>query len=54
MQEISERISRIYSDSLEETIKNLLQSLAKVTRFYLTALEEKLLSLVEEEYEVTD
>ncbi|WP_309472833.1 hypothetical protein [Nostoc sp. ATCC 53789] len=50
MQQISDRISRVYSDSLEETVKNLLQSLGKVNRPYLTAVEEKLLTLLESEY----
>jgi hypothetical protein len=49
MQVICDRISRVYSDSLEETVKNLLQSLGKVNRPYLTELEEKLLSLLESE-----
>ena len=49
VQEISDRISRVYYDSLEETVKNLLQSLGKVNRPYLTELEEKLLSLLESE-----
>lgn len=44
------RISRVYSDLLEETVKNLLQSLGKVNRPYLTAVEEKLLTLLESEY----
>ncbi|MBW4456519.1 MAG: hypothetical protein KME55_29655 [Nostoc indistinguendum CM1-VF10] len=46
------RISRVYSDSLEETVKSLLQSLGKLNRPYLTAVEEKLLSLIEREYSV--
>ena len=50
MQLISDRISRVYSDSLEETVKSLLQSLGKLNRPYLTAVEEKLLSLIEREY----
>ncbi len=50
VQEISDRISRVYSDSLEETVKSLLQSLGKVNRPYLTAVEEKLLTLLESEY----
>lgn len=48
------RISRIYSNSLEETLKNLLQSLGKLNRPYLTAVEEKLLSVVEQEYGIID
>ncbi|MBN3960031.1 hypothetical protein [Nostoc sp. NMS8] len=50
MQEICDRISRVYSDSLEETVKNLLQSLGKLNRPYLTGVEEKLLTLLESEY----
>ncbi|MEH1823713.1 MAG: hypothetical protein V7L31_32365, partial [Nostoc sp.] len=47
MQVICDRISQVYSDSLEETVKSLLQSLGKVNRPYLTAVEEKLLSVLE-------
>ncbi|OYD88540.1 hypothetical protein CDG77_23275 [Nostoc sp. 'Peltigera membranacea cyanobiont' 213] len=50
MRVICDRISRVYSDSLEETVKNLLQSLGKVNRAYLTAVEEKLLNVLESEY----
>ncbi|WP_226889482.1 hypothetical protein [Nostoc sp. MG11] len=50
VQELSDRLARIYSDSLEETVKNLLQSLGKLNRPYLTAMEEKLLTLLESEY----
>ncbi|MBN3923755.1 MAG: hypothetical protein HWQ37_11515, partial [Nostoc sp. NMS4] len=50
MQVICDRISRVYSDSLEETVKSLLQSLGKLNRSYLTAVEEKLLSVLESEY----
>ena len=50
MQSLSDRISRVYSDSLEETVKSLLQSLGKLNRPYLTAVEEKLLSVLESEY----
>ncbi|MEH2003209.1 MAG: hypothetical protein V7L00_31555 [Nostoc sp.] len=50
MQVICDRISRVYSDSLEETVKNLLQSLGKVNRPYLTAVEDKLLRVLESEY----
>lgn len=49
MRVICNRISRVYSDSLEETVKSLLQSLGKLNRPYLTELEEKLLSLLESE-----
>ncbi|MCC5654697.1 hypothetical protein LC609_33990 [Nostoc sp. XA013] len=47
---MSDRISRVYSDSLEETVKSLLQALGKLNRPYVTAVEEKLLSVVELEY----
>jgi hypothetical protein len=50
MREVCDRISRVYSDSLEETVKSLLQLLGKVNRPYLTAVEEKLLTLLESEY----
>ncbi|MBD2525689.1 hypothetical protein [Nostoc sp. FACHB-133] len=50
MQVICDRISRVYSDSLEETVKSLLQLLGKLNRPYLTAVEEKLLTLLESEY----
>jgi hypothetical protein len=46
----ADRISRVYSYSLEETVKSLLQLLGKVNRPYLTAVEEKLLNLLESEY----
>jgi hypothetical protein len=44
------RISRVYSNSLEETVKSLLQLLGKLNRPYLTVVEEKLLGLIEREY----
>lgn len=50
MRVICDRISRVYSDSLEETVKSLLQSLGKVNRAYFTAMEEKLLTVLESEY----
>ncbi|MDZ7956090.1 hypothetical protein [Nostoc sp. DedQUE09] len=49
VREISDRISRIYSDSLEETVKSLLQLLGKLNRPYLTTVEEKLLTVLEVE-----
>jgi hypothetical protein len=51
IQSLSDRLALIYSDSLEETVKNLLQSLGRLNRSYLTAVEEKLLSVLETEYE---
>ncbi|MBD6621311.1 hypothetical protein FNW02_37920 [Komarekiella sp. 'clone 1'] len=50
MRLVCDRITRVYSDSLEETVKSLLQSLGKLNRPYLTAVEEKLLSVLELEY----
>ncbi|MCC5603797.1 hypothetical protein [Nostoc favosum] len=50
IQSLSDRLARIYSDSLEETVKSLLQSLGKLNRPYLTAVEEKLLNVLESEY----
>ncbi|MBD2536985.1 hypothetical protein H6G97_50405 [Nostoc flagelliforme FACHB-838] len=50
MRLVCDRISRVYSNSLEETVKSLLQSLGKLNRPYLTAVEEKLLSVLESEY----
>ncbi|MHC5827565.1 MAG: hypothetical protein ACYT04_69720, partial [Nostoc sp.] len=50
MRLVCDRISRVYSDSLEETVKSLLQLLGKLNRPYLTAVEEKLLTLLESEY----
>ena len=50
MRVICDRIARIYSDSLEETARGLLQLLGKLNRPWLTAVEEKLLSVLESEY----
>ncbi|MBN3906096.1 MAG: hypothetical protein HWQ35_05905 [Nostoc sp. NMS1] len=50
IQSLSDRLARIYLDSLEETVKSLLQSLGKLNRPYLTGVEEKLLTLLESEY----
>ncbi|MEH1968390.1 hypothetical protein [Nostoc sp.] len=47
VREISDRISRVYSVALEESVQKFLESLGKLNRAYLTALEEKLLSLLE-------
>ncbi|MBD2535427.1 hypothetical protein H6G97_40945 [Nostoc flagelliforme FACHB-838] len=49
MQLISDRISRVYSSGLEESVQKFLESLGKLKRVYLTALEEKVLSLLESE-----
>ncbi|MEH2298106.1 MAG: hypothetical protein V7K88_03280 [Nostoc sp.] len=50
MRLVCDRISRVYSDSVEETVKNLLQSLGKLNRPYMTAVEKKLLNVLESEY----
>ncbi|MBE9037202.1 hypothetical protein [aff. Roholtiella sp. LEGE 12411] len=50
MRLVCDRMTRVYSDSLEVTVKSLLQSLGKLNRAYLTAMEEKLLTLLELEY----
>jgi len=54
MQMICDRVSQVYSSALEETVRNLLQSLGKVNRPYLTGVEEKLLGLIEKEYGIID
>ncbi|MHC5826463.1 MAG: hypothetical protein ACYT04_64030, partial [Nostoc sp.] len=47
MQLVCDRINRVYSSSLEESVQRFLESLGKLNRAYLTALEEKVLGLVE-------
>ncbi|MBD2168870.1 hypothetical protein H6G04_31320 [Calothrix membranacea FACHB-236] len=54
VQEICERINRVYSSGLEESVQKFLESLGKLKRAYLTALEEKVLSLIEKEYGIID
>jgi hypothetical protein len=49
MQLISDRISRVYSSGLEESVQRFLESLGKLNRAYLTDLEGKVLSLLESE-----
>ncbi|MCG6138138.1 MAG: hypothetical protein MET45_26500 [Nostoc sp. LLA-1] len=49
MQRICNRISRVYSPVLEESVQRFLESLGKLNRAYLTALEEKLLGVLESE-----
>ena len=41
------RISRVYSGGLEESVQKFLESLGKLKQAYITALEEKVLSLLE-------
>ncbi|MCC5624820.1 hypothetical protein [Nostoc sp. CHAB 5715] len=47
MQVICDRITRVYSGALEESVQKFLESLGQLKRAYLTALEEKVLSLLE-------
>ncbi|MEA5569261.1 hypothetical protein [Anabaena sp. UHCC 0399] len=54
MQVICDRINRVYSSALEESVQRFLESLGKLKRSYLTAVEEKLLSVIEREYGVVD
>nr|NDJ26317.1 hypothetical protein [Nostoc sp. B(2019)] len=49
MREICDRISRVYSSALEESVQKFLEMLGKLNRAYLTVLEEKVLSLLESE-----
>ncbi|MCC5640037.1 hypothetical protein LC593_30250 [Nostoc sp. CHAB 5844] len=50
MQLLCDRINRVYSTELEESVQRFLESLGKLRRTYLTQLEEKVLSVVEQEY----
>jgi len=45
-----ERIKRVYSSELEESVQKFLELLGQLNRAYLTDLEEKLLSVLESEY----
>jgi hypothetical protein len=49
MQEICDRIHRVSSTDLEESVQRFLESLGKLRRSYLTQLEDKVLSLLESE-----
>jgi hypothetical protein len=49
MQVICNRINRVYSSGLEESVQKFLEMLGKLNRPYLTAVEEKLLSVIEKE-----
>ncbi|OYD87131.1 hypothetical protein CDG77_31120 [Nostoc sp. 'Peltigera membranacea cyanobiont' 213] len=49
MQVICDRINRVYSSGLEESVQKFLEMLGKLNRASLTALEEKVLSLLESE-----
>lgn len=51
MQLISDRINRLRdNENLEEAARTMLKHLGKLKRPYLTAVEEKLLSVLESEY----
>jgi hypothetical protein len=51
MEEIGVRMSQLYETGLlEEAATGILKNLAKLKRSYLTSLEEKLLSCLEDEY----
>ncbi|WP_373529409.1 hypothetical protein [Nostoc sp.] len=55
MQQISDRISRLReNEKLEEAARAVLKYLGELKRPYLTEVEEKLLSVIEQEYGVTD
>ncbi|WP_243458634.1 hypothetical protein [Nostoc sp. UIC 10630] len=54
IQSLSDRLARIYSDSLEELVQKFLEMLGKLNRAYLTDLEEKVLSVIEKEYRSSD
>jgi hypothetical protein len=47
MQVICDRINRVYSSGLEESVQKFLESLGKLNRAYLTDLEAKVLSFLE-------
>ncbi|MGF2039707.1 MAG: hypothetical protein RMZ43_031120 [Nostoc sp. CmiVER01] len=50
MRVICDRINRVYSSGLEESVQRFLESLGKLKRAYLTDLEGKVLNLLEFEY----
>ncbi|MBH8564962.1 hypothetical protein I8748_22720 [Nostoc sp. CENA67] len=52
MRLLCERINRVYSTELEESVQKFLESLGKLNSSYLTVLEEKLLSVLESEIRV--
>jgi hypothetical protein len=55
MQQISDRISRLReNENLEDAPSAMLKYLGELKRPYLTAVEEKLLSVIEQEYGVNE
>ncbi|QFS50576.1 hypothetical protein [Nostoc sphaeroides] len=49
MRVICDRINRVYSSGLEESVQKFLEMLGKLNRAYLTGLEEKVLTVLESE-----
>nr|WP_322666612.1 hypothetical protein [Dendronalium sp. ChiSLP03b]MDZ8209206.1 hypothetical protein [Dendronalium sp. ChiSLP03b] len=47
IQEICDRINRVYFSELEESVQRFLESLGKLKRAYLAEVEEKILSILE-------
>ena len=47
MKALCVRLSSLYSEKLEEVARSVVQSLSQLKRPYLTALEEKLLAVLE-------
>ncbi len=47
MRVICDRINRVYSSGLEESVQKFLEMLGKLNRAYLTDLEDKLLKVLE-------
>ncbi len=54
MQVICDRVNRVYSSELEESVQRFLESLGKLNRAYLTDVEGKILSVIEREYGIVD
>ncbi len=55
MQVICDRISRLReNENLEEAARAVLKHLGELKRPYLTAVEEKLLGVIEQEYGVNE
>lgn len=55
MQSLGDRINRLReNENLEDAPSAMLKHLGELKRPYLTAVEEKLLSLIEKEYGIID
>ena len=46
---ISDRLSEIPQNQLEDSVKNFLEALGKIDRPFLTTLEDKILTVIETE-----